>query len=146
MIKNSTVLRAYYMLNTLDLNYPLTSCWLLCKFPYVDSTFFTSTFDHPYQKFLKIMLNFQLHNRRYHEHFYQTWLGHGHCDNYCKICAAMDSTSHSNVTHDLQFLQLCESSDIFYIPSTDPIFVIIFTICHLILNHFLRYHMSFIMI
>jgi hypothetical protein len=63
------------------------------------------------------MLNFQRHNRRFHEHFYQAWLGHGHCDHYCKICADMDSDSRSNVTRDLKFLQLCDSNDIFYTPS-----------------------------
>ena len=119
--QNSTVLRAFYMLNTLELNYPLTSCWFLCKFPYVDTTFFTSTFRHPYQTYRRHMLNFQCHNVRYHQHFYHRWLGHGHCLRPCEICSAMDSESSSTVARTINYLKLSDSLDIFHIPSIlDP--------------------------
>jgi hypothetical protein len=115
--QNSSILLAYYMLNTMELNFPLTSCWFLCKFPYVNVNFFNSTFEHPYQKFRKMMLNFQRHNRRYHHHFYQRWLGHGHCLHYCKICEDMDSETRSTVSRDIQHIKMSFHQDIFYVPS-----------------------------
>jgi hypothetical protein len=117
--QNCTVLRAFYMLNTMELDFPLSCCWFLCKFPYVDTKFFTSCFDHTFHQFRKLMLNFQRHNRRYHKHFYQRWLGHGHCLKPCEICSKMDLEIRSNVASDITHIMWDTAhSAVFYKPST----------------------------
>jgi hypothetical protein len=100
--QNSTILRAYYMVNTMEVAFPLFSRWLLCKFPYVDTKFFTNCFDNTFHQFRKLMLNFQRHNRRYHQYFYQRWLGHGHCLKPCGICSHMDLEISSSVAQDIK--------------------------------------------
>jgi hypothetical protein len=82
--------------------FPFNRLLVSNKFPCVDTKFFISCFEYPYQQFRKMMLNFQLHNRRYHKHFYQRWLGHGHCLKLCDICSSMDTEIHSNVSRDVK--------------------------------------------
>jgi hypothetical protein len=110
----------FYMFFICSTPWNLISHWpAVGSCAYDDTKFFTSTFVHPFQQFRKLMLNFQLHNRRYHKHFYQRWLGHGHCLKICDLFSTMDTETRSIVARDIKLIMWDTAhSSVYYRPST----------------------------
>ncbi len=103
---NNTLLPSLYAMLNLNFNLLWTQSWFKSRFPFYNSDFVSKIRDLTYQDFRRWWLNFEHHNVRYQEHFYNDFLGRAHCDTTCDICAEHDDICFSNIRKELSCFRL----------------------------------------
>ncbi len=98
---NDTILPSLHELLTLEFNLPCSLTWFESHFEYFNHDFICRIKHLPYQVFRCRFLNFELHNERYQEHFYNDFLGHCHFNKSCEICIQHDSAHFSCINYEL---------------------------------------------
>ncbi len=98
---NDTILPTLYALLNLEFDLPLTLSWFESHFKFVNHDFVCAIKHLPYQSFRCRFLYFEYHNEHYQEHFFNDFLGRGHCTKTCEICIEHDSAHFSHVNYEL---------------------------------------------
>ncbi len=98
---NDTLLPTLYVLLNLEFDLPLTLSWFESRFKFFNHDFVWGIKHLPYQAFRCRFLNFERHNERYQEHFFNDFLSRGHCTKTCQICIEHDSAYFSRVNYEL---------------------------------------------
>ncbi len=70
-------------------------------FKFYNHDFVCSIKHLPYQTFRRHFLNFECHNERYQEHFFNNFHGRAHCTTSCDICIEHDSNHFSRINLQL---------------------------------------------
>ncbi len=89
MLKGScsvSFLPALYTLLNLEFDFPHSQTWFESRFKFYNHDFVCSIKHLPYQAFRRCFLNFERHNERYQEHFFNDFLGRANCTTSCDIC------------------------------------------------------------
>ncbi len=111
---NDSILPTLYALLNQEFDLPLCLSWFESRFKFFNHDFVCGIKHLPYQTFRHRFLNFEHHNERYQEHFFNDFLGHGHCTKTCKIYIEDDSAHFSLVNYELSHFRasyLDEESD-----------------------------------
>ncbi len=97
---NDTIQPTLALLN-LEFDLPLTLSMFESRFTFFNHDFVCGIKDLPYQAFRHRFLNFEHHNERYQQLFFNDFLGRGHCTKTCEICIEHDSARYSRVNYEL---------------------------------------------
>ncbi len=98
---NNTILPTLYALLNLELDFPHSQTWFESCFKFYNHDFVCSIKYLPYQKFRCPFLNFERHNERYQEHFFNDLLGRAQCTTSCDICIENDNINFSRINLEL---------------------------------------------
>ncbi len=98
---NDTILPTLYTLLNLDLALPQTLSWFESKFKFYNHNFVTGIRHLLYQAFRQRFINFERHNKRNQDHFFNDFLGRTHSTNTCDICIEHDSAYYSCIDYEL---------------------------------------------
>ncbi len=98
---NNTILSTLYVLLNLEFDFPYSQSWFELRFKFYNHDFVCTIKHLPYQAFRHCFLNFEHHNERYQEHFFNDFLGRAHCTTTCDICIEHDSVHFSCVNYEL---------------------------------------------
>ncbi len=98
---NDTILHTLYALLNLEFDLPLSLSWFESRFKFFSHHFVCGIKHLPYQVFGRRFLNFERHNEHYQKHFFNDFLGRGHCTKTCEICIEHDSAHFSRINYEL---------------------------------------------
>ncbi len=98
---NDTILPTLYALLNLELDFPCTLTWFDSRLKIFIHDFVCRIKHLPYQAFRHSFLNFEHHNERYQEHFFNDFLGHTNCITTCDISSMHDSIHFSHINYEL---------------------------------------------
>ncbi len=97
---NSTIWHALYRLLNLEF-FPHSQTWFESSFKFYNHDYVCSIKNLPYHTFRRRFLNFEHHNERYQEHFFNDFLGRTHCTSFCDISIEHDSIHYSQINLEL---------------------------------------------
>ncbi len=98
---NNTILPALYALLNLEFDFPHSQTWFESRFKFYNHEFICSIKNLLFQAFRCRFLNFEHHNERYQEHFFNNFLGCTHCTTSHDICIENDSIHFSRINLEL---------------------------------------------
>ncbi len=130
------------LLLNLAFDLPRSLTWFESCFKFFNHDFVCGIKHLPYQPFRHWFLNFECHNEHYQEHFFNDFLGHGHCTKTWDICIEHDSAHFSRVNYELSRLRLVTLMRNQMIPNSvhSPVRM------NLIINHSNVLHLVFLII
>ena len=84
--ESPSIIRMLYGFFKLEVHFPKVLIWLISLFPYYDTELVALHAQGSFQDFKKKIKMMKRHNERFHQHFYNRFLGRGLCAYSCKLC------------------------------------------------------------
>ncbi len=103
---NITILLALYVSLNPEFDFSHSQTWFESRFKFYNYYFICSIKNLQYHMFRRCFLNFEHHNERYQEHFFNDFLGRARCTTSCDICIEHDSFHYSWINLELSHVKI----------------------------------------